>query len=50
MRAARQGLRLSPCSSPHRVARAREENNSDPAKKHLSITSVVCGLLVLVRE
>jgi hypothetical protein len=31
------------------VTHAREENSPDPARKHLSITSVVCGLLALVR-
>ena len=49
LKAARQGLRLAPLLSPrgHPCTRG---NSADPARKHLSITSVVCGLLVLVRE
>ena len=47
MKAARQGLRLAPCSS-RAVTHAREENSSDPARKHLSITSVVHGCLGFV--
>jgi hypothetical protein len=48
MKAPRQGSRLTPALR-QAVVRAQKDTNPYPARKHLSITSVVCGLLVLVR-